>query len=470
MSQRPPATRGDHSGAGGAGESAPLPPPAADESLLATLLILGRRARSLGRSRELYYLAVNETHQLLPYRQSILWLNDGGVVALSGLAEVSRNTPFVQWLERLLRDHRERLASDRVVVLDALRDPASEEGWRQWLPPHLLWLPLPAQVPLFAGGGLLLATERPIAEPLHGLLLEWGEQLAHSLALSGAAPGWRQRLSAWRRRLASRVWRLLTLLVLIGLLQWPVELTILAPAELVPVAPFLVRTPMDGVIRQIHVTPNQRVAPGDRLLSYDDQALRSRLEVARQSLETARSEYRLRAQQALLQAEGKERLAQLQGEVAERMIDVDYLGSLIERGEVVAEVGGVVLIDDPLSWAGQPVVTGEQILQLADPAEVEIEAWVAPGDRVHFAERAAVRLFLDSYPLQPRSGALRYIQPLWSERPDGGVAYRLRAELTDPGVGEIGMSGTARIDGGQVALWYWLVRRPLAGLRGWLGW
>ena len=33
----------------------------------------------------------------------------------------------------------------------------------------------------------------------------------------------------------------------------------------------------------------------------------------------------------------------------------------------------------------------------------------------------------------------------------------------------VGLKGTVKLEGGRVALAYWVLRRPLAGLRGWLG-
>ena len=55
----------------------------------------------------------------------------------------------------------------------------------------------------------------------------------------------------------------------------------LAPAEIQTSNPVIVAAPLDGVIERFHVQPNQAVAAGQPLFSFDSTVLRSRFEVAR---------------------------------------------------------------------------------------------------------------------------------------------------------------------------------------------
>ena len=74
---------------------------------LATLIELERRVRRAASLAELRFIAVNETHGLVPYRQAALL--EGGsakrlrVTALSGVASPDRNAPYVVWLGGLAR-------------------------------------------------------------------------------------------------------------------------------------------------------------------------------------------------------------------------------------------------------------------------------------------------------------------------------------------------------------------------------
>ena len=77
----------------------------------------------------------------------------------------------------------------------------------------------------------------------------------------------------------------------------PVQLTVLAPAELVPLNPTLVRAPMDGVVDKILVQPNQKVKAGEPLFEFDSVKLESKTKIAASALATSQAEYRNRAQQ-----------------------------------------------------------------------------------------------------------------------------------------------------------------------------
>ena len=116
------------------------------------------------------------------------------------------------------------------------------------------------------------------------------------------------------------------------------------------------------------------------------------------------------------------------------------------------------------------MATGEKVLTIADERDVEVEAWLAPGDLINLSDGAAVSLYPGARPLNPVHARLRYLAHEAVSRPDGTQAWRLRATLegADPEA-RIGQKGTARIAGGRVPLAYWLLRRPFATLRPWTG-
>jgi hypothetical protein len=116
------------------------------------------------------------------------------------------------------------------------------------------------------------------------------------------------------------------------------------------------------------------------------------------------------------------------------------------------------------------VVTGERVMMVADPRAVEMEAWLSPADAVPLVDGARVTLYLNADPLQPVAGRLRYVAHEAIERPDGNYAYRVRASLADPAQQpRVGLKGTVRIESERVSLGYWMLRRPWAAARSWLG-
>jgi len=449
--------------------------PDAGAGPLAALLDLAHRARHAGEAVELDFLAVNGSHALAPYRQAALWFEDRGVCALSGVVQIEANAPYVQWLNRLVDVLRDAAAPKAVGAQDVSPELAAE--WAEWLPAYALWVPLAAGPEGNPGrGGLLLARDIPWLEHELPLLAEWSDILRHAwmartppLRLSPLAlrAGLRRRraheqaarLPWWRRRVPQVV------LAVAVLLCVPVRLTVLAPGELVPSNPAAIRSPLEGVIARIDVKPNQAVKKGEPLFHFDQAELESRDAVAAQALATAEAEYRQALQQALADGKSKNQLATLQGKIEERRAEAEFVHGQLERSAVTAPRDGIALFDDPSEWSGRPVATGERIMRIASPQDVEIEAWLAVGDAIPLEPGAALKLYLASSPLDPVEAKVRYMSYEAQQRPDGGYAYRVRATL-DAATGQrVGLKGTAKLSGAWAPVAYWILRRPLAAIR-----
>lgn len=438
---------------------------------LGTLLDLSRLARAATDRTVLAFLAVNDSHALAPYRQGALWLAAGGLQALSGVVQIEANAPYAQWLRQACANMPK---GTEPLPVDAASLPAALGAeWDAWLPAFGLWVPMAGE----QAGGWLFARDMPWQAIEIALLAEWMRVWQHAwAALEARAPwSWRQwrhsasapasgpQLPWWRRR---RVLGTLGALLLCAL---PVRLTVLAPGELVPSQPAMIRAPLDGVIGSFSVKPNQAVKSGQVLFSFDDAPLQARLEVARQGLAGAEAEYRQAAQLALSDSKSKSQLAMLTARTEERRAEVSYLGEQLERASVVAPQDGIVLLDDPAEWIGRPVTVGERILRVATPGDVEVEAWLALGDAIPFADGAPATLYLNASPLDPVEARIRYVAYDAVQRPDGGYAYRVRARLDGATAQRVGLKGTVKLAGARVPLIYWILRRPIAAIRQTIG-
>jgi hypothetical protein len=80
-----------------------------------------------------------------------------------------------------------------------------------------------------------------------------------------------------------------------------------------------------------------------------------------------------------------------------------------------------------------------------------------------------VTLYLNASPLSPVSARLRYMAHDAVQRPEGYQAYRVRATLTESTQHRVGLKGTAKLQGDWVPLGYWMLRRPWALVRSYLG-
>ena len=447
---------------------------------LGALLELSRRARHARDMAELAFMAVNDSYSLAPYRQAALWFEGGGLRSLSGVVQLEANAPYAQWLERVCRhvsiENKRPHAFDKT---DLSTELASE--WDDWLPEHALWLPLPAprNARNITRGALLLVRDLPWSEHEASLLVEWMDVWNHAWqarfkppllswhvwktrALNSLRPG-EGGQALWKQK---RVW---LAVAVVAVLLFPVRLSVLAPGELVPARPAVIRSPLEGVVDSFAVAPNQVVAKDQLLFAFDEALIQSRLEVARHAMATAEAEYRQTTQQALSDMRSKAQLALLTGKIQEKRAEVEYLEEQLTRTRVLAPQAGTVLVDDPMEWVGRPVSVGERIMRIAAPDDKEVEAWVAVGDAIPLEEGATVNLYLNASPLAPVVASLRYVAHESVQRPDGSFAYRVRARLDASTAHRVGLKGTAKLYGSRVPFFYWLLRRPLATIRSALG-
>jgi len=466
----------------GAAPVATTAAPCGSADPLAELLGLAHEAREARSRDELAFLLLNDSRRLLHYRQAVLWFDSTGLRGLSGVVEPDANAPYALWVRKvcahLHQAHGRTATLAGVIAVDRQDLPETLAAeWSEWLPGHALWLPMPGTAGRRAAGGLLLALDKPCPEATWPLLQEWLHVWAHAWqgldrprsrwqALLGGGPAVADGASAkrawWRRRPLQIGLALLVLLLL------PVRLTVLAPAELVAADAAVVRAPLDGVIDRFQVQPNQAVAQGQVLFSFDAAPIASRLDVARQALATAEVEYRQVAQLALADPRAKGQLATVQGRIEEKRAEAEFLEDQFKRSRVEAPRAGIAIFDDPSEWEGRPVHTGERILRVVDPHQVEVEAWLPVGDALPLPAGAELKLYLASTPLDPVVARLRYMAHDPVQRPDGSYAYRVRAKLDAPTAHRIGLKGTGRLQAGWVPLAYWVLRRPLAIARQYL--
>lgn len=251
---------------------------------------------------------------------------------------------------------------------------------------------------------------------------------------------------------------------------FPVRLSVLVPGELVPANPAIIRVPIEGVVDEFFVSPNDRVTQGQPLFKLDLASLLSKAQVAEQEIKIAQQEYRQGALQSLTDAKSRSQLAAQEGKAAERKIEADYLKDLLNRATIESPRDGIVIFDDPSEWVGKPVVAGEKVMVVATEGQVEVEAWIPVGDMLEVPDRASASLYLNASPFNAVSANIRYVGHEPMLRPDGTYAYRVRASLPKGKKGpRVGLKGTAKVNGQFVPLSYWVLRKPLAVTRQFLG-
>ena len=154
-------------------------------------------------------------------------------------------------------------------------------------------------------------------------------------------------------------------------------------------------------------------------------------------------------------------------------MEIDVDGAFRDAGarcHIVEPRAGIAVFDDPSEWIGRPVAVGEKVMLVAAETDTEVEAWLPVGDAGQAQPGNRLTVFLNAAPLSPVHAVVRSVAYEASARPDGTLAHRIRASLSDgQDKPRLGLKGTARIDSDNVPLLWWLFRRPLATVRQTLG-
>lgn len=433
---------------------------------LSLLLQLQRRVRR-AEAGELPFIFVNETRAVVPYRQAVFWKQalDGSwsVAAVSGLAAPDAGAPFVQWLSLLGNAMRRTPGHASITPIDRSTLPSAiGESWAEWLPAGGLWLPLPAADSL--AGALALFRDEPFRKDEIELLGHLSE--AYGQCLASQSP--RKKFQILTPALKS--WRLWLTAAFCLFLLFPIRQSVLVPAEVTPLQPAHIRVGIDGVVKKLFVAPNQQVAPGEKLLSLEDDHLRTRLVVARKNLEIARAELQQTQQLSLVDSRSKIRLPMLQGRLEQLLAEVELVESQLARVVTVSPVAGVAVFDDPDVWLGRPVSLGQKIMEVADPSRVQLEITLPMSETLPLRQGERLLFFPNISPHTPLPGTLTFIGYQASETPDAGLAFTLRASFA-PGetLPRLGLRGTAKLYGERMPLVILLLRRPFLQVRQWLG-
>jgi hypothetical protein len=439
--------------------------------LLSTLIQLEKRIRQTQTLAEFAFAAVNETLRLIRYRQAVLWemklTGKPGIQAVSGVDKPEKNAPFIVYLHDLIEKTLSTSDSRKILSLKKEDiDKRFQDGWQEWGIGVLLWCPLISPAGEIQGGLLFI---RP--EPWNEAEIALTERLCEAYAYTWDAL--RQRKQPWYSQLGKgkKTLKLWGLFFFVLFMILPIRLSVLAPVEIVPHNDIIVSSPIDGVIRRFFISPNDAVKKGQALFRMDDTTIRNEYEVSKKSLAVAQTEHLRAVNKAFADDKSRESVMLLEAQIREKTAEVNYMAELLERCEVRAETDGIAVFGDVNDWLGKPVVVGEKLMSIANPKSIEAEIRLPVADAINLEDGAEVLVFLNVEPDRPLSAKLRRAAYEAQLTPEGILAFRLKASLISKDrLPRIGLRGTAKIYGKQVLMFYYLLRRPLATFRQYLGW
>ena len=438
-------------------------------SSLQSLLVTEDRIRKAKTENELQHLITNETRKFSGARQIFLFRKKSrgnfNVVCVSSMAITERDTPLIRWAEQIV-DNLPRDEGDPSAIDFELPGYANSDAEETKCYPfrYMCWQPLKlADGTVFAG--LMLARNSPWTASSIDTINREAEFYSHAWAALKRPDRLRPKPAG------SREIKLALLFTSLLLLCAPISLRTLAPVEIIAQDPFVVAAPIDGVIDKILIKPNQTISVDQPLIQFDDTKLRNQLELSERDMRVSEAAYRRAARAAFFSEDARHQLAITKAEFELKKSQYKYAAKEFDRTVLRASKSGLAIFASKDDWKGRPVITGEQIMYIANPKKVVVRIDLPVADAIAIKKGAPIRLFLDADPLAAVTATVS--ETSYHARPTAGnaLAYKLRATLDagKNGVPRIGARGTAQIYGDKVPLAYYLFRRPLSWLRQNLG-
>lgn len=247
----------------------------------------------------------------------------------------------------------------------------------------------------------------------------------------------------------------------------PIQLTSIAPAEVIPQDPYVLAPSFPAVVRKILVSSNEVVTEGQVLVELDDIDQQAKVNVARREVEVAEADLRKFSQLGFQDQNSRYRLAEAEGQL--KIKKIQYQRALLEldRTKLRTPVTGVAVVTDPLDWIGRPVQTGERIILIANSLTTSIRLWVPATDGAIIKAGLSGDLYLDSDPWRSRRISVKN----WSFEPEispqGVVAFRVLAENVDHSISNslLGLHGISHLSGKRLPLILYILRKPIIFLR-----
>ena len=444
---------------------------------ISKLLQLEHNCRNCESIKELYYQIVNETRNLVNYSQGVLLTIDFSgkykVVGISDIPVVDSTSPYVQWIENIIIDLNNNEKSKDIFVVDTKTDlkQIDFKSMHEFSPSNILFIPLKSiKENREINYILLLFKEEGWLEKDILILKHLSSSLAYFL-FAMRSTGISQIL---RKISFKNKYLKISIFLLIILMFLPVKLSVLAPLEVEAKNPYVVTSPLNAVIEEVKVFPNDKIEKEQLLVKFDDVDFNNNYLVAKRTLDVANAQLHTVKQSSFFDATQKSQISQLESQVKLKEAELNFAQEQLGKTKIYAKEDGIAIINNPNDWKGKPVTTGERVFLIAKPQSIELKIMLPVSEAIFLEENALVKAFFDNDPTNSWSGKVKYISYKPELTEQNVLSYKITADFDDIKengyIPSIGLRGTAKIYSKKVTLFFYLFRKPITSVRQWIGW
>ena len=441
---------------------------------LTKLLLLEQKARQKKDDLELGFTIVNHTHELCAYKRCMYWVRNGKNIKClhaSGISKIDEGATFHKHYTKLIKRVVQRNSKTRTehwarlteINLSTLPDK-EQKHLRDHISDYVLIIEFISPKGM-CFSGLTIENENPFSESDKALLEHVCESYAHALYSLNIQNT--QTSSLISGVLKNKKTTIVAACV-IGAMFIPIRSSITVPAEIIAQDPYIVSAPIEGIIEDIFIQTNQLVSLGDQLASLDDTEIRNRLEIALKELEVLKTDMEQSSRQAFTERKSKAQITIIKGEIERQEAEISYLREVLSKTTITSPRDGIALFNDPNKKIGQIFKTGQKIMSIANPEQIELELRIPADSLIQFDKAKPIALYLNEDPLKAHNANLNYIEFEATKDPDGLLTYKAYAQVHKQF--PIGARGSAKIYGQDTILGEQIFRRPIVSLRRHLMW
>lgn len=413
----------------------------------------------------LIFLMLNDTVSVTRYDRAVLWDIDRPVpklLGVSGQSSINAMSEIARKWRRMVNEIKE-LKAIQIITPDHFTK--ERELWTQYeassFKPSILWVPIPVE-----------------GRPTLGLWLErwekstWTPQEAEILTSVAQAYGvaWGKLSPRISHHFKRYFFYILLASVLFGSAFIRVPLRIVAPCEVIPKDPILITAPLEEIIERVSVEPGQAVEKGDVLAEYDKRVALQTLRIAQEEMRIAEKDLTRARTLAFKDNKALAEIAVLEAKVKREQANLALAKYRASRLLVKSPEKGVVMLENPDEWRSKPVKVGEKIMMIINPKSTRVRFWIPENDNIPLDLDRPIQVFLNVTPTLDRKARINFISNASIVTEKNVVSFLAEADWIEeqPDV-KPGLKGTALLYGEKVSLFYWIMRKPWATLRHYVG-
>jgi hypothetical protein len=439
-----------------------------------SILQLENDCRDSENSTQLNFTIVNNTSTVVKYEKAILLSqkkkNKYKIKTVSNISQIDKKSQYSQLIESLT-NHIQKNQNPQSIFLINPQEDLSKEQYQElqdYEISNIAYIPIKREKYNNKVNSVLLLFRKENFSDDEKLILEHLSNTFSYFMLSEK----NLEKNAFISFLKSLGYMKYLIILIIALMFIPVKMNVLAPLTIKPKDEHIVTAPIDGIIKEIYVSPNQFVNINDKLIKFDTTDSKNKYFIAQKSLELSKTTLHAIRQDSFYNNDSKNRIIQLQAEVKLKESQATFEKSILEKSTIYAKKSGEVIIDNPLQLIGKNISVGQKLFSIANSENIEIEIMLQVSDAIFIKKGYEAKIFLDNNPIKSYNATIENISYKPQIDETNTLAYKITANFDDTldEIPNIGLKGTAKIYSQEVTLFFYLFRKPITKTRQIIGW